>query len=303
MNPNLFIIGSMKSGTTYLYSLLDAHPDVFMSEPKEPSYFVEPGQLKRLWPWMWGHEYWRGLDRYLELFDPAGSAPVVGEASVYYTYRPHASGVPERLHRFNPQARLIYVMRDPIQRTISHYWHSVLHLGEHRPLAEAIDKDRQYTDVSHYAMQLAPYLERFGPERMKMITFEELTADPEGTVASILRWLDLDASAVPAPIPPKNVTPKTIGRSLGGLRRLRQQNSLVRLAADSLPAPLRHLGSRMVTREVNTDAVDTTEVVNRLRPLQQRQTEALTGLIGRRFPEWTTLDPARASSPATRAAG
>ena len=66
--PNLFLIGAMRSGTTYLCKLLDAHPSIFMCRPKEPSYFVDPGQLKTLWPNMWDQGFWRSEDHYLRLF-------------------------------------------------------------------------------------------------------------------------------------------------------------------------------------------------------------------------------------------
>jgi hypothetical protein len=112
----------MKSGTTFLWSLLASHPSIFLSRPKEPSYFVDPIQLRELKPWFWERGYWRSEELYLSLFQTAHGAKIVGEASVYYTHLPLASGVVERISQFNPDARLIYVMRDPIARTISHYW-------------------------------------------------------------------------------------------------------------------------------------------------------------------------------------
>ena len=66
--PNLFIIGAMKSGTTYLRKLLAAHPAIFMCEPDEPSYFVEPRELRKLWPDMWRQRIWQSEKRYLALF-------------------------------------------------------------------------------------------------------------------------------------------------------------------------------------------------------------------------------------------
>ncbi len=90
--PNLFLIGAMKAGTTYLRKLLNAHPDIFMCEPDEPSYFVDPRQLRRLYPEMWERGLWRSEDRYLELFRPGGNAAILGEASTSYTKLPIAPG-------------------------------------------------------------------------------------------------------------------------------------------------------------------------------------------------------------------
>jgi hypothetical protein len=119
IKPNLFIIGAMKSGTTYLWNLLSSHPSIFMCRPKEPSYFVEPGQLQKLSYGIWRQGYWKSEEAYLKLFRSAGIATILGEASSYYLHLPFASGVPERICQFNPDARLIYLMRDPIERTIS----------------------------------------------------------------------------------------------------------------------------------------------------------------------------------------
>ena len=150
--PNLFIIGSMKSGTTLLWKLLGSHPSIYMCSPKEPSYFVEPDQLGVLQPFLWKQGYWRSEERYLKLFQSDKNELFFGEASVYYTHLPHATGVAERLNRFNPQARLIYIMRDPIERTISHYWHRVVYNDEHRTMLQAVAEDSKYCDVSYYAM-------------------------------------------------------------------------------------------------------------------------------------------------------
>jgi Sulfotransferase domain len=168
IKPNLFIIGSMKSGTTFLWSLLASHPSIFVSRPKEPSYFVDPIQLRELLPWFW--------------MQGARDAKIVGEASVYYTHLPLASGVAERISQFNPDARLIYVMRDPIARTISHYWHRVRYEKEYRPILHAIKNDPRYLDVSFYRMQIVPYLNAFKRDQLKLLTFEELTNNTAETV-------------------------------------------------------------------------------------------------------------------------
>ena len=75
--PNLFLIGAMKAGTHYVRKLLKAHPDIFMCEPDEPSYFVDPQDLRRIYPEMWQRRLWRSEERYLELFRPAVDAPIL----------------------------------------------------------------------------------------------------------------------------------------------------------------------------------------------------------------------------------
>ena len=98
--PNLFLIGSMKSGTTTLHDLLAEHPDISMSEPKEPCYFVDPDLLKNLWPEMWRMGYWKDEQAYLALFSGKSGAKYFGESSTDYTKMPKISGVAwPRMHR------------------------------------------------------------------------------------------------------------------------------------------------------------------------------------------------------------
>jgi hypothetical protein len=228
--PNLFLIGAMKSGTTYLCKLLDSHPAIFMCQPEEPSYFVDAKQLKKLWPYMWEQGFWRSEDNYLRLFEATGDATILGEASTSYTKRPMVSGVAEKLHRFNPDARLIYLTRDPVERTISHYWHMVRYHAEHRPILDAIQAAPQFLDVSHYAMQLTPFWERFGQDHIKVLTFEQLINAPQETMRSLYGWLGVDPSiAGGSPCEkPENVTPEVVRMATGRglLPRWRQSRSI-----------------------------------------------------------------------------
>jgi hypothetical protein len=286
--PNLFIIGSMKSGTTYLHSLLASHHSIFMSDPKESCAFVQPDQLRTLWPWAWRQGYWRDQQRYRQLFQSAGAAKVVGTASVYDTHLPLATGVPKRIHHFNPNSRLIYVMRDPVERAISHYWHQVRWHGENRSLSSAIRNDPRYRDVSYYAMQLAPYFELFARDQIKSLTFEELINKTEPTMTAIFRWLRVEHSTAFETVPPENVTAEAIEqrRVFWGLR---DKHRFLQAAVDSAPKSVRRFARRLVSRKVTRSSVDTSDIADYLRPLQRRQTAELTKLLGREFPEWTTL--------------
>jgi hypothetical protein len=297
--PNLFVIGAMKSGTNYLRKLLNAHPAIFMCEPGEPSYFVEPRQLKTIWTGMWKRGFWQSEQHYLELFKSAGDALILGEASTNYTKLPQVSGVVERLERFNPDARFIYVLRDPVERTLSHYWHMVRYHDERRPITRAIKQDIQYVAVSHYAMQLRPYLERFGRDRIKILTYENLVHSPEETMRGLYSWLGVSAGGVDMSgfVEPENVTPDVV-RLHGLPRRLRQSPLLrgfLRHFPQSVQTTLRSVGNRDVSRRT----VDTSDAIAFLRPIQYRQTEELAQLISRDFPEWTTLRGTRPTEGAS----
>jgi Sulfotransferase family len=290
--PTLFLIGAMKSGTTYLRKLLHAHPAIFMCDPDEPSYFVDPRQLKALWPDMWERGFWRSEAHYLQLFGAAGAATILGEASTSYTKHPLVSGVPERIGAFSPDARFVYLMRDPVERTLSHYWHMVRYHAEHRLAAEAVRRDSQFVAVSDYAMQLAPFLQRFGRERVAVLTHEDLVRDPVAVMRSLYGWLGVDPAAAEMAgfARPEHVTPEVIRAPLwGGLpRRLRQSSPLRRLVP-YIPLPVQAALRRVTNRDVWRQSVDVGDAIGFLRPIQRRQTEELARMLGRDFPEWTTL--------------
>jgi len=290
--PNLFLIGAMKSGTTYLNKLLGAHPAIFMCSPEEPSYFVDPKQLRALWPKAWDLGLWRSEERYLDLFRTNRDAVLLGEASTNYTKRPLVSGVPERIGRFNPDARFIYLMRDPVERTISHYWHMVRYHAERRPILDAIKTEPQYLDVSHYAMQLQPYLEQFGHDRVAVLTFEQLTHAPLATMRPLYDWLGVESAAADVSRfeEAENVTPEEMRMAVwrGAWQHARQLR-LLRVLTPYLPRAFRETAVRLATRQVQRRNVDTSEVKDFLRPIQRRQTETLGRLLGREFPEWAAL--------------
>ena len=289
--PNLFIIGAMKSGTSTLHAILGTHPSIYMAKVKEPSHFVEPSQLKVLWPLMEQRGYCHSVDRYLTLFEEAGEAAFVGESSTAYTKLPRITGVAERIKAFNPEARLIYIMRDPVERAISQYWHRVRALYEKQDMLEAFRSDPTYRDYSNYAMQLQPYVSLFSADRIKAVTFERMKEDPAALAQEIFRWLGVDDTFVPPNTDdPQNVTPAYIekGRGRGLLNRVRRSR-LWDQARPYFPSTVRSLGKRMAMEAVNRRSVPTEQAVAYLRDIQRREVETLGQMLGRRFPEWTTL--------------
>ncbi len=156
--PTFFIIGTAKAGTTSLHHYLDLHPQIQMSAIKEPNFFAGAEN---------GTPYPGGrvdrLEEYERLFDP--SVEVRGEASPSYTNHPRRVGVPERIKALVPHAKLIYLVRDPIARTVSHYQHSVAVGRERRSLEDALsdlsDPLLPWTSTSRYASQLELYLPHF----------------------------------------------------------------------------------------------------------------------------------------------
>ena len=177
--PNLLIIGGLKCGTTSLHHYLNLHPQIAMSRPKELNFFCE--ELN----WELGEGWYR------QHFDP--SAPVRGETSPHYTARPRLEGVARRMAEVVPDARLVYMVRDPLDRILSHYLHNVGGGYEERPMEEALGRtDSAYVDRSRYAYQLEPYLDAFGPERVQVISREDLRDERAATLRLLFEFLGVD---------------------------------------------------------------------------------------------------------------
>ena len=174
--PNLVVIGGLKCGTTSLHHYLNLHPEVAMSRPKELNFFVE--ELN----WTLGRDW------YARHFDP--DAAVRGESSPHYTSRPRFEGVAQRMRSLLGSPTLMYMVRDPIDRMLSHYLHNVGGGYERRTLEEALtDPHGSYVARSRYAFQLEPYLAQFDRDRIEIVSREELKADRRGTLRRIFERL------------------------------------------------------------------------------------------------------------------
>jgi Sulfotransferase domain len=178
--PNLVVIGGLKCGTTSLHHYLNLHPAVEMSRPKELNFFV--AELN--WP--------LGAEWYASHF--SGAASIRGESSPHYTSRPRFEGVAERMRSVLGDARLVYMVRDPIDRMLSHYLHNAGGGYEHRTLADALaDPESAYVSRSLYAFQLEPYLEHFGRERIEIVAREELKNTRAETMRRLFAFLGVNS--------------------------------------------------------------------------------------------------------------
>ncbi len=179
--PNLIIIGGLKCGTTSIHHYLGLHPEIQMSKPKELNFFAR--ELN------WD----LGLDWYASRFD--GRFKVRGESSPHYTNLPRFEGVAERIRQHCPDAKLLYMVRDPIKRILSHWVHATGAGYETRELVPTLSQpDSSYIQRSMYWMQLQPYLERFDHAQIEIITQEELQSEREATMRKAFVFAGVDES-------------------------------------------------------------------------------------------------------------
>ena len=182
MLPNLIIIGAQKCGTTSLHYYLDLHPQISMSKPKELDFFLYEGN------------WHRGIEWYASHFN--GNAKIRGESSVGYTNYPTYKGVGERMSSVVPEAKLIYLVRDPIARILSHYMQWVAEAIENRKLEEALTdfENNCYIARSQYYIQLEQYLRYFPRSNVLIIAQEDLLRSRRPTLKTVFRFLNVDDS-------------------------------------------------------------------------------------------------------------
>jgi hypothetical protein len=188
--PNFFIVGAPRCGTTSLYSYLKEVPGVYMPRVKEPFYF-SPNLVQG-----WHHPERMVTDKeqYLGLFKNAKGYIAVGEASPSYLWDPDS---PKLIHEAVPHARIIILLRDPIDRAYSHY---LLHMKTWAPARRSSFADHLTRgDISQldlqfgmYYEQVKRYLEIFGTEQVKVIIFEEFIQHLEQTVNEVLSFLGIN---------------------------------------------------------------------------------------------------------------
>jgi hypothetical protein len=195
--PDLFVVGAPRAGTSSLADYLDQHPQIFMSRLKEPHFFTDmkPDFLPVV----------SDEQAYLRLFGRAEEDQLLGEASPTYLADPTTPG---RIFGANRQARILIVLRDPVARAYSGYWHSVRYGRERRPFLDAIragadlddprlrhpstEAGSWYLRAGQYPAHVKRYLETFG-DRVLVLLFEELTVETRTAMRRTFEFLGVDA--------------------------------------------------------------------------------------------------------------
>ena len=211
--PQFLIVGAARSGTTALFQYLGEHPGLFLTEPKEPHYFALAGTT----PAFTGPGDRQTINRlavtdteaYLALYRAARPDQVRGEASVSTMYHPAAWA---RIRAMNPGARLVCVLRDPVDRAFSAYgfmrtrgWEPCATFeealaDEPRRIAAGWHHIWHYTAMSRYGEQLRSALEVFPREQLLVLRHEDMTADPDAVLAQV--YAHIGVPPVPRTVDP-----------------------------------------------------------------------------------------------------
>jgi len=171
------IIGAMKCATSTLHTQLMKQPGIFMTDLKEPNFFSND------------EEYAKGIDWYWSLFEGSAEFRWRGESSTHYTKLPTYPKTIERIQQHCPDVKFIYVIRHPIDRLVSQYIHEWSQRVISVEINQAITQHPELIDYSRYGMQLQPYFEAFGKDRILPIFFESLLQSPQQELERVCQFL------------------------------------------------------------------------------------------------------------------
>lgn len=285
--PNLFVIGASKTGSSALHKYLRLHPEIFMSPVKEPCFFVDPTELREAWPIMARDPVSHQRTAYLELFRDGAPCFYRGEASVYYSQHPHRSAVPERIAAEAPDARILYIVREPISRTIAHYWQRAKEFQENLPLHEAILEHPIYRDTSDYALQLGQYLTVFPQQNIYVILSEDLRTDRVATMARLFDWLGLDTcDLAPEDLADIHVSSAQSRTQRFGFVRDIRNSATWQQMRQKLPRPAVDMLRELATKSFDKQETDDIETRRWLKSYFTPRVDRFEDMLGRSLDVW-----------------
>jgi hypothetical protein len=194
MKPNFLVIGAMKCATARLCDVFAAHPQMFVCTPKEPEFFCDDAVFARGWDW------------YESLFADARGKIAVGEGSTGYTKQMRFPQAAERVAKYLPEAKLIYIARHPLKRIESHWLLRTAAGFDALPFGEALKKWPHIVDTSLYWKQINRYRDFYPDENLLLLFCEDFVSNPHDIIKRAYRFLGVNPELATAdPAQPKHV--------------------------------------------------------------------------------------------------
>ena len=274
--PDVIVIGAPKAGTTALHAYLDVHPEIAMAVDKELNFFCDPDCVDR-------------LDEYAHFFN--GDSRLCGETSPWYAIDPIVTGVPERMRAALPDVKIIYLVRDPVDRALGEYaqyravWEPIPIEDAFRNLGDPHDR---YTASGLYGRQLERYLSAFPAEQVLVVDQADLLTARQATLRGAFRFLGVeDSFASPQFAPRVNTTAsrRQIGDAWRRLRGTRAVGLLKRLPPRPREMVLRP-ARRLLSHRPEPPPEPSPELRARLRNTFAPDSARLRQLTGREFASW-----------------
>ena len=231
MKVNTFIVGAPKTGTTSLYYYLNQHTNVCMSSIKEPNFF----SAKEVNSLFYKSQIVDEINEYHKLFSQ-NKKQIIGEASVSYLF---FDEVPNRIYKYNPKAKIIILLRNPIERALSHYLMD-FRLGFCSENFEDIIAQpeifpqyyQQYLELGNYFLQLKRYLNVFNENQLSIVFYDDLKSDSQKVMKHIFSFLEIEFQDLDYSIQNSFLSPSNIFVS-----ELYKFNSLRKIVKSLFPEP------------------------------------------------------------------
>jgi len=246
--PQIYFLGAQKAGTTSLVAYLTSHPSLCVSEPKEPHYFT--------------NNWHRGIEWYQSQFAHAKPNEILIDASTSYTmarlgedYLLDSSNpyfnLANRINSLSKSPKFIYMLRDPVQRTYSAYWHRVRAGEEERSFQQAVidclDEKNFYVRPSLYAEQLKLFLKVFPIEDFNLLLFENFIKTPDLVINQICDFIGIEFVKLPEK---KTKNASYNYSNFGKFLQIAWVNRLVKVLIKYLPEIIKNIGKRLVTKPI-----------------------------------------------------
>ena len=205
--PDFMVVGTQKAGTTWLFECLNEHPEVFVPDLKEVHYFCPPERCRF-------SRAAKGESWYRDLYADAPSAAARGDMTTDYMY---LSGVAKALYRFNPGLKIIFLLREPVERAYSQYWMRRRQTPGMQDFRSHLAENPNLVERGLYFRQIARYLEFFPPEQCRIWIYEEAVANPAAFFADLCRFIGVADNFRPKSLSQRIGETKVLDPRLGSL--------------------------------------------------------------------------------------
>lgn len=258
LKPSFFIVGAPKAGTTALHDYLAGHPEVCMSTDKEPNFFSDKEiQMQGLY---YNKKNPGNEQEYLALFSSQRGHKIAGESSVSYLFYP---AVAQRLYNFNPKAKVIMSLREPVGRAFSHYlmdyslglvsysFDEIVFKEKHDKLSQKYYQ--QYVELGFYHQQVKRYLDLFPADQVLIFFHEELIRNPTNALERLSAFLGVSQFKTNEGLKPSNVSGTP---DLAILKTLYQNRLIRKTVATVFSQKVRNAAKSVLFSKKNLPSLD-----------------------------------------------
>jgi hypothetical protein len=294
--PNFFIVGATKSGTTSLHEYLTQHQDIYMSPKKEPHFFSfgnidinfkGPGDMLVCKDMMVLNE-----SNYLDIFQDATNQKILGESSAMYL---HIPGTAKNIFEFNPTAKILILLRNPIDRAYSAFMHLTRDGRENLDFNSAINEEKRrlesgwmpfwgYIKQGFYYSQVKEYLDVFSKEQVEIYLYEDFFSDLDNSISKVFDFLDVNKIEVQTKFK-ENVSGIPKNRFLHNL--IKNPNGIIKKSYSIIPKKFRKIAKSKINNfNLNKGLEIDKSTRIKLTNMYKNDIELLENLIDKNLQHW-----------------